>query len=624
MSIDSPISYGDWYWKQSVDASFAADEQLEDVLAPFFSSLLSEIPLIDEMPSGIRSVLQQFAEPIHGRMGGFALGAGIDTIDSYLRTMLAPMLKIVERKTNSKALETWVTSEQANTLYRRKKIQEELWESIIHSEGYDDIYGSFLYKAQEPFPTIPDLILYSRYHGQPENVWTTMQDYYNMDAVDFKVWNWLGKQRLTTDQAHTAFRRGVIDETALSYILSQIGWSDVDTKVLKETGWLVPNAMLLIQGDLLRGESTETILADISLADINPKYAQQYLDAVLTKPASQDILAYGLRQDAGLSGIEKELEKIGIHPDYHKVYKELAHQIPPVADIITMAVREAFTPEIAEMFGQYEDLPKEFVKFAGKKGLTEEWAKRYWAAHWSLPSPQQGFEMLHRGIIKEDELLMLMRALDIMPYWRNKLMQMSYRRLTRVDVRRMYREGVLTETEVLEAYLQHGYNPENARRMTEFTVKQTLSQLAKFTSSDILSAYSKQMISRSDARSLLDMIGKSGSDITFILSTADYKRTWALTEQKIKGVRNLYRQRIYTDDQTRDKLNRLNLPADRITALMEQWYYEIEAEDKKTWTTAQTLGFIRDKIITTDRGIKELRIIGYDDEHIMAYIKDMQ
>ncbi|GAH92894.1 unnamed protein product, partial [marine sediment metagenome] len=87
-------------------------------------------------------------------------------------------------------------------------------------------------------------------------------------------------------------------------------------------------------------------------ADINPKYAQQYLDAILTKPASTDLVAYHLRKDPTLAELPIDLQKIGIHPDYLDVYKTLPYPIPPVADIITMAVREAFTPEIAARFGQ--------------------------------------------------------------------------------------------------------------------------------------------------------------------------------------------------------------------------------------------------------------------------------
>ncbi|GAH11034.1 unnamed protein product, partial [marine sediment metagenome] len=171
------------------------------------------------------------------------------------------------------------------------------------------------------------------------------------------------------------------------------------------------------------------------------------------------------------------------------MYKELAYQIPPVADIITMAVREAFTPDIAAKFGQYEDFPKPLEEWGQKKGLSTEWTQRYWAAHWSLPSPMQGFEMLHRGLINKGELNMLLRALDVMPFWREKLTGIAYRRLTRVDIRRMYKAGVLTVEDVYESYLQHGYTEQNARRMTDFTVQWAMPAHASITRSDILTAY---------------------------------------------------------------------------------------------------------------------------------------
>ncbi|GAH61072.1 unnamed protein product, partial [marine sediment metagenome] len=73
------------------------------------------------------------------------------------------------------------------------------------------------------------------------------------------------------------------------------------------------------------------------------------------------LIAFHLRIDPSLSGLDTDLRKIGIHPDYFEIYKTLAYPIPPVADIITMAVREAFTPDIAARFGQYEDYPRSFV-----------------------------------------------------------------------------------------------------------------------------------------------------------------------------------------------------------------------------------------------------------------------
>ncbi|GAI75320.1 unnamed protein product, partial [marine sediment metagenome] len=190
---------------------------------------------------------------------------------------------------------------------------------------------------------------------------------------------------------------GLLSESDYRKKISEIGWSRDIHDSVKELGWTMPNAMLVVQGDLMQGLPSERILGDISIADINPRYAQTYYDAILTKPSSQDVIAYELRKDPDLSGLDQRLRRIGIHPAYFPLYKELAHPIPPVADIITMAVREAFTPAIAAKFGQYEDLPPAYVDWVQRKGLSKDWAERYWAAHWALPSPMQGFEMLHHS-----------------------------------------------------------------------------------------------------------------------------------------------------------------------------------------------------------------------------------
>ncbi|GAI80743.1 unnamed protein product, partial [marine sediment metagenome] len=140
----------------------------------------------------------------------------------------------------------------------------------------------------------------------------------------------------------------------------------------------------------------------------------------------------------------------------------------------------------------------------------------------------------------------------------------------------MYKLGVLDEGEVYEAYLDAGYADKNARRMSEFTIKQTLATQSKFTSSDIVKAFTKRMIDRRDAVNLLTMIDISHENASRIIETAEYKREWAFTEQQIKGIRNLYKKKIYTADDTYGQLARLNLPSDQIQILMQQWFYEVK------------------------------------------------
>ena len=620
MGIKDKATYGEYYWAMEVEAQAAFDEQLESVLAAQARSLITGSGLMEQIPDWLRPMFSKLQEPISVGYGGVLMRFVSEAADGILGKALNHALKDFEYWTAERFRDVRINFPTATTLYQRKAITHDLYAARMASEGYKDAEGAAFYLGQMPYPSIPDLVLYARYHGDADAPFGEFQEWFDIPPRDWPVWKWLALQRLTTLQAQTLFRRGLISEAELLSELAKIGWSSTDRPLIEELGWSIPNAMLLVQGDLQQGLSTENILRDISIADINPKYAQNYLDAILTKPSSQDLVAYNLRKDPTLTGLDDDLRKIGIHSNYIDVYKTLAYPIPPVADIITMAVREAFTPAIAAKFGQYEDYPADLELWAKKKGLSKEWSERYWAAHWSLPSATQGFEMLHRGVIDRSELDMLLRALDVMPFWRERLTKIAYRRLTRVDIRRMYRVGVLTEKEVYEAYLELGYNDRDARRMSDFTVKQVLATQSKFTARDVIGAYSKYMISRSEARSLLLDVGVKSENIDFIISTADYKREWAQTESRIAAIRNLYKKEVYDDSRARSELLRLDMPADRVDVLMEQWYIDEKDKPPRYWTTAQTLSFVKAGLITRERAYKELRDIGYDSEHIGVYM----
>lgn len=620
MGVKSPTTFGDYYWAKQVEANALFDENIESAFAPMFAGILRDIPSLADIPAGLRNFVTTLAEPPSAGFGGFALGVGVEMIDETLHTLMNPMMKIMSRAINRGALETWLTSNQGNTLFRRGKIQEDFWNLITASEGLDSINAKFVYQAQAPYPSIPDIMLYSRYHTNPENIREAVWDKIDVDAQDFDLWEWLGLQRITTEQVQTLHRRGIISESDLDTELSRLGWRDNYHRYMKELSWLMPNPMLMVQAGLLNDMPDTEIHGLIQKSDIHPRWASAYLDAIKTKPASQDIIAYALRQDPSLNTLERELRRIGIHENYLDVYKTLAYQIPPVQDIITMAVREAFTPSIAQKFGQYEDFPPEFAYWAERKGLSKEWAEKYWASHWGLPSVTQGFEMLHRGIIDENELRLLLKALDIMPFWRDRLIEMSYRPLTRIDVRRMYKEGVLDEQEVIQAYLNLGYSEENAKRMGLFTVRQALSSQAKFSSSDVINAFTKFVIDRSEATALLKELGIRTEDVGYMLNLAEHKREWEVTETKIEAIRNKYKKDVLSDNEARDSLHKFDLPSNQVDALMDKWYYEPKEEKAPTWTTAQTIKFAKTGLITRPRAIKELQLNGYDTEHIDIYL----
>jgi hypothetical protein len=186
-------------------------------------------------------------------------------------------------------------------------------------------------------------------------------------------------------------------------------------------------------------------------------------------PNEAELLTAWLREEIDEDTLDESLSAVGASPFRASLLKRLVFYIPPPSDLIYMAVKEAFSPDFISKFRSLEGFPEEFRKWAKRQGISEEWAKRYWAAHWHLPSPAQGFEMLHRGIISKEELDLLLKALDIMPFWRDKLREISYNPLTRVDVRRMHAIGALDRGGVVQAYKDIGYTNENAELLTQFT-----------------------------------------------------------------------------------------------------------------------------------------------------------
>ena len=277
MGIDSPSTYGEHYWKNSVEAAEFFDEKKEDALSPYFAGLIGDIPDIGELPDSVQSFMNVLREPHSAGLGGLLQLTGAEFAAEILKDSLAPAMSMLKRATNRRAKETWLTSQEAITLSHRKQITDELFYLITQSEGYENVLADFRYHAQEEYPTIPDLILWARYHGNPLNTREKVWEKFDVNERDYEVWEWLQLQRITTQQIHTLFRRGIISDNDLVNELQKIGWRDEGIEQVIQSEWTIPNAMLLLQGDLQQGLDDEAIIKDISKADIHPDYAQTYL-----------------------------------------------------------------------------------------------------------------------------------------------------------------------------------------------------------------------------------------------------------------------------------------------------------------------------------------------------------
>lgn len=205
--------------------------------------------------------------------------------------------------------------------------------------------------------------------------------------------------------------------------------------------------------------------------------------------------------------------------------------IPGAADLVTMELREVFRPE---EFAKATQPPPSgaFVDWMRKQGFAPDWAMRYWAAHWRLPSVEQGYEMYHRlrpGAVPpgqeftEADLRTLLKVQDLRPDYHERLVAVSRPPITRVDLRRMFRLGVLDEDGLLSGYMDLGYSEENARALVEFTKKDVEPAERELSVALLTEAFQEGLLDRATVATRLAELGYGPEDAGLLLTLLELR-----------------------------------------------------------------------------------------------------
>lgn len=291
-----------------------------------------------------------------------------------------------------------------------------------------------------------------------------------------------------------------------------------------------------------------------------------------------------------------------------------AHRVfPGVDDTIRFAVREVYSPEQAQALSLFEDVPKEFLNDARKAGLAAEDALKYWGAHWQLPSYTQGTEMFHRGIITLETLEMLLRALDYAPVWRKRMINLAYRVIGRVDIRRMYAEGVIPRKnlddlpeekpedrskipEIVWRYLDMGYNWKDACALARWTDRHYPNPAIETALKEVNSAYQKGYIDDKQYETLLLKIDLPINVRELVKKSAKAKRTQSLIDIAVKKYVPLFLTGEITEAELNGFLKALGLSEASIKIVIDA--QEVQAAGRaRGLTDAQIIRLYRGGVI---------------------------
>lgn len=395
-----------------------------------------------------------------------------------------------------------------------------------------------------------------------------------------------------------------------------------------EAGLLAVTDMTTLQQ---RGFATTEEVGETGYrAGLSPERIRQVFELTKTRLGTLDIVDYWRREIITDGQAFDQLRTLGWDDDTISLIQQAAFPPPGVQDLIRMAVREVFSPEIAEAFGQFDEIPEPYLLWAKRIGLSEEWARNYWAAHWVLPSVQQGFEMLHRGVINEEEIERLFVALDIMPFWRPQIKAISFRPFTRVDVRRMFALGVLDETQVTRAYLDLGFDEEKAAAQTLFTVRwvESTRKVEKdrerdLTKGDIIGLFNDGLISSDLAKTHLEDMGFDEDEADLLIRREEVQEMLRDRKADIKLVVDQAKIKVLTFQEAQDRLTMLDLTTNEMSkALLDVTRATTERvrlptkADLDSWRSLQLLSPIEYE--------QELDNLGYPAKYIALYAEEVE
>lgn len=243
--------------------------------------------------------------------------------------------------------------------------------------------------------------------------------------------------------------------------------------------------------------------------------------------ANEAVLASwrGLIDDKTLND---QLDRLGMNQAHKDVIQGISAFYPAPQDFIRFAVRDTFNDVVVKKYGYDNDYPANIDAYVKKAGMSPEWLKHYWRAHWELPSPTQMYEMLHRGKITMDDARTLLRIADIAPAFIEPMLAISYNPYTRVDVRRMWDSGILSRDQVKRAYMDGGYDDEHAENLTKWTVADGMKEEADLTKAEIKSALAAGEITEADAITAFKRLGYDDQESEIIVALALYSSEKAL------------------------------------------------------------------------------------------------
>jgi hypothetical protein len=372
------------------------------------------------------------------------------------------------------------------------------------------------------------------------------------------------------------------------------------------------------------------------------------------------------RDPAKYVQVFEDLKDLGWDDTRIDTLKKITEFLPSPRDLVEWEAKEVFEPDMISKYGLADEFETLDLSLFAKVGVTEEQARNFWIAHWEHASWLQVVEMMRRGKLEEKDLWDWFRLVEIPPFWRQKLIDISWEVPTRVDVRRFWDMRTIDETRLREVYTAIGYHGKDlddyvlwTKIYTDFpdllarykngwiTLDQVKSELTgmgmsaeradtmieekikkaapervaaekDLTKSDIINGVKKDVISREQGAELLTEIGYSNEEAIYLLDVNipvdDVTSVKTARELSKSDILSGLKAQVITEADARNKLLELRYTAADADFLLKIYKAAVKPPEEaklKEASKADIVTAVKKGLITQEAGYMMLLDIGF-------------
>jgi len=252
-----------------------------------------------------------------------------------------------------------------------------------------------------------------------------------------------------------------------------------------------------------------------------------------------------------------------------------------------------------------------------QNGIDDDTASLMYKAAGRPPSPQELFELWHRGKIPltgrgGDTLSVEQGFLETdlkNKWWAVYPMLAEYLPPPRT-VTAMLREGALTDAQAADFFHKAGLSPELTAAYLAAAHHQKTAASKELAKSDVLALYADGFIPAAQVVDLLGKLGWSAQDAQLEMDIVDFRSTKALLSGAITRIKNLYVNRKIANQVAVEALGKLGLTPAGISRQFAVWDVE-RANLVQRLTAAEWATAVKDGLVEEGQAVAQLVSLGW-------------